>query len=51
MLHVRVVSPPGSTELLVNKLSADPGVRNLLVLRGTAGSGRPASIRPASSRS
>jgi uncharacterized hydrophobic protein (TIGR00271 family) len=36
MLHVRVVSPPGSTDHLVERLSADPGVRNLVVMRGAA---------------
>jgi uncharacterized hydrophobic protein (TIGR00271 family) len=36
MLRVRVVSPPGSTDHLVERLSADPGVRNLLVMRGAA---------------
>jgi uncharacterized hydrophobic protein (TIGR00271 family) len=36
MLHVRVVSPPGSTEELVERLSADPGVRNLVILRDAA---------------
>jgi uncharacterized hydrophobic protein (TIGR00271 family) len=36
MLHVRVVSPPGSTDDLVERLSADPGVRNLVVMPGAA---------------
>ncbi len=36
MLHVRVVSPPGATDHLVERLSVDPGVRNLVVLRGAA---------------
>jgi uncharacterized hydrophobic protein (TIGR00271 family) len=36
MLQVRVVSPPGSTDHLVERLSADPGVRNLVVMRGAA---------------
>ena len=36
MLHVRVVSPPGSTGHLVERLSADPGVRNLVVMPGAA---------------
>jgi uncharacterized hydrophobic protein (TIGR00271 family) len=36
MLHVRLVSPPGSTDLLVERLAVDPGVRNLLVIRGAA---------------
>jgi uncharacterized hydrophobic protein (TIGR00271 family) len=36
MLHVRVVSPPGATDHLVERLSADPGVRNLVVMRGVA---------------
>ena len=36
MLHVRVVSPPGSTDRLVERLAADPGVRNLVVMRGAA---------------
>jgi uncharacterized hydrophobic protein (TIGR00271 family) len=36
MLHVRVVSPPGTTEGLIGRLSADPGIRNLVVLPGAA---------------
>jgi len=36
MLHVRMVSPPGSTDHLVERLSAGPGVRNLVVMRGAA---------------
>ena len=36
MLHVRVVSSPGATEELIEKLSADPGIRNLVVLPGAA---------------
>jgi uncharacterized hydrophobic protein (TIGR00271 family) len=36
MLHVRLVSSPGSTDHLVERLSADPGVRNLVVMRGAA---------------
>jgi len=36
MLHVRVVSPPGATEELIEKLAADPGVRNLILLPGAA---------------
>ena len=36
MLRVRVVSPPGWTERLVDKLSVDPGIRNLVVLPGAA---------------
>jgi uncharacterized hydrophobic protein (TIGR00271 family) len=36
MLHVRVVSPPGSTEDLVERLAADPGISNLVVLPGAA---------------
>ena len=36
MLHVRVVSPPGATAGLVEKLAADPGIRNLVVLPGAA---------------
>ena len=36
MLHVRVVSPPGTTEGLVERLRADPGIRNLVVLPGAA---------------
>jgi uncharacterized hydrophobic protein (TIGR00271 family) len=36
MLRVRVVSPPGSTDQLVEGLAADPGVRNLIVVRGAA---------------
>ena len=31
MLHVRVVSPPVSTDHLVASLAEDPGVRNLVV--------------------
>lgn len=36
MLHVRAVSPPGATDQLVERLSAEPGVRNLVLLRGAA---------------
>jgi uncharacterized hydrophobic protein (TIGR00271 family) len=36
MLHVRVVSAPASTDHLLEILSANPGVRNLVVLRGAA---------------
>jgi uncharacterized hydrophobic protein (TIGR00271 family) len=36
MLHVRVVSSPGSTGCLVQRLAADPGVRNLVILPGAA---------------
>src|SRR5262249_22465189 len=36
MLRVRVVSPPGSTERLVDRRSVDPGIRNLMVLPGAA---------------
>jgi uncharacterized hydrophobic protein (TIGR00271 family) len=36
MLHIRVVSPPGTTDRLVETLSVGPGVRNLVVLRGAA---------------
>lgn len=36
MLHVRVVCPPGSAGCLADSLAADPGVRNLVVLPGTA---------------
>jgi uncharacterized hydrophobic protein (TIGR00271 family) len=36
MLHVRVVSPPGSTDHLVERLSVERGVRNLVVIRGAA---------------
>src|SRR3984893_19441344 len=36
MLHIRLVSPPGSTDHLVERLSADPGVRNLVVMPGAA---------------
>src|ERR1700722_9338956 len=36
MLHVRVVSPPGATDRLIERLSVDPGVRNLVVVRGAA---------------
>ncbi len=36
MLHVRVVSPAEVTERLVGRLTADPGVINLVVVRATA---------------
>jgi len=36
MLHVRVVSPPGGTGELIEKLAADPGVRNLILLPDAA---------------
>jgi uncharacterized hydrophobic protein (TIGR00271 family) len=36
VLHVRVVSPPGATGDLVDRLAADPGVRSLVVLPGAA---------------
>jgi uncharacterized hydrophobic protein (TIGR00271 family) len=36
VLHVRVVSPPGATEDLIEKLAADPGIRNLIALPGAA---------------
>jgi uncharacterized hydrophobic protein (TIGR00271 family) len=36
MLHVRVVSPPSVTERLLDRLADLPGVRNLVVLEGTA---------------
>jgi len=36
MLHVRVVSPPGATEELIERLAADPGIRNLVLLPGAA---------------
>jgi uncharacterized hydrophobic protein (TIGR00271 family) len=36
VLHVRVVSPPGRTASLVAALAADPGVQNLVVLKGAA---------------
>ncbi len=36
MLHVRVVSPPGSTGDLLERLTSGPGVRNLVVIRGAA---------------
>src|ERR1700729_1673268 len=36
MLHVRVVSPPGTTAELIEQLAADPGVRNLILLPGAA---------------
>ena len=36
MLHVRVVSPPGATEDLIERLSAASGIRNLVVLPGAA---------------
>jgi uncharacterized hydrophobic protein (TIGR00271 family) len=36
MLHVRVVSPPGATEELIEKLTAEAGIRNLIVVPGAA---------------
>jgi len=36
VLHVRVVSPPDRTARLVAGLTADPGVQNLVVLKGAA---------------
>lgn len=36
MLRVRLVSPPALTERLVERLSAEPGIRNLVVLPGAA---------------
>jgi uncharacterized hydrophobic protein (TIGR00271 family) len=36
VLHVRVVSPAGRTARLVAALAADPGVQNLVVLKGAA---------------
>jgi uncharacterized hydrophobic protein (TIGR00271 family) len=36
VLHVRVVSPPGATEDLIERLSAASGIRNLVVLPGAA---------------
>ena len=36
MLHVRIASPPDVTGRLVETLAADPGVLNLVVLRGAA---------------
>jgi uncharacterized hydrophobic protein (TIGR00271 family) len=36
MLHVRVVSPPGATGELIEKLAADPGISNLILLPGAA---------------
>ena len=36
MLHVRVVSPPGATGDLIERLSAASGIRNLVVLPGAA---------------
>jgi uncharacterized hydrophobic protein (TIGR00271 family) len=36
MLHVRVVSPPRATAELIEKLAADPGIRNLILLPGAA---------------
>lgn len=36
MLHVRVVSPPELTDRLVGRLSADPSVVNLVVMRAAA---------------
>ena len=39
MLHIRVVSPPDLTGQLVDDLSADVGVLDILVMRGVALSG------------
>jgi uncharacterized hydrophobic protein (TIGR00271 family) len=36
MLHVRLVSAPGSTDQLVETLADEPGIRNLVVMRGAA---------------
>jgi uncharacterized hydrophobic protein (TIGR00271 family) len=36
MLHVRVVSPPGVTGSLLDRLAVVPGVQNLIVLNGAA---------------
>jgi uncharacterized hydrophobic protein (TIGR00271 family) len=36
VLHVRLVCPPGSAGYLVERLRADPGVRNLVILPGAA---------------
>jgi uncharacterized hydrophobic protein (TIGR00271 family) len=36
MLHVRVVSPPDATDHLVQRLCAQPGMRNLVVVPGAA---------------
>jgi uncharacterized hydrophobic protein (TIGR00271 family) len=36
MLHVRVVSPPGATRALTDRLTGDPGVENLVVLPAAA---------------
>jgi uncharacterized hydrophobic protein (TIGR00271 family) len=36
MLHIRVVSPPSVTGPLIEHLTADAGVANLLVMRGVA---------------
>jgi uncharacterized hydrophobic protein (TIGR00271 family) len=36
MLHVRIVSPPGTTDHLVDRLSVAPGAWNLVVIRGAA---------------
>ena len=36
MLHVRIASPPDVTGRLIETLAADPGVLNLVVLRGAA---------------
>jgi hypothetical protein len=36
MLHVRVVSPPGVTARLLDRLADLPGVSNLVVLQGVA---------------
>ena len=36
MFHGRVVCAPGSADCLAERLAADPGVRNLVVLPGAA---------------
>jgi hypothetical protein len=36
MLHVRIVSPPGLTGRLLDRLASLPGVSNLIVLEGAA---------------
>ena len=36
MLHIRVVTTPGLTGRLLDRLADLPGIRNLIVLEGTA---------------
>jgi hypothetical protein len=36
MLHIRIITPPGRTRLLLDRLCALPGIQNLVVLEGVA---------------